>query len=103
MEILRRSETIDISDIDSDVEWSDVTPEGQYSGGWHINVLIIQNGIGLDDPVIYYNWASSRNADLPRYFYGAKVKFFIDYSKCTFSSGHKVIVQLMPIGGSFIR
>ena len=114
MRILKKAETIEISDIDSDVKWSEVTPDDQYSGGWHINfiqwvpgtaddVLIIQNGSGLDDPVIYYNWATSRNADLPRYFYGAKVKFFIDYSKCTFSSGLKVIVQLMPIGGSFIR
>ena len=90
MRIRRKFETIEISDIDQDVIWRDVTPEDQYDGGWHINfiqwvtpgandVMYIQNGSGLNDPVIYYNRIASQNADLPRYFYGARVQFFIDY------------------------
>lgn len=114
MIIRQKFETVEITDIEENVKWSDVTTEPQYSGGWHINfiqwvpgtaddVLMIQNGSGLSDPLIYYNWGKSRSSDLPRYFYGARVQFFIDYDLCTFSTGHKVIIQLMPIGGSFIR
>jgi len=114
MIIHQKFETIEITDIEEDVKWSDVTTDPQFSGGWHINfiqwvpgtaddVLMIQNGSGLSDPLIYYSWAQGANVDLPRYFYGAKVQFFIDYSQCTLSTGHKVLVQLMPIGGSFIR
>ena len=99
------AETIEVTDIDEDVEWTDGIHINfiQWVPGSQDDVLIIKNGSAVDDPVIYYNWASGPNVDLPRYFYGAKVKVFIDYSECTFSPGHKLIIQTMPMGGSFIR
>ena len=114
MKVKRNLDTIEISDINEDVVWNRLGLAPDYEGGWHINfiqwvpgtaddLLVIRNGNGVDDPTVYHNWAQGANVDLPRYFYGARVKFFIDYSECVFSSGHKVIVQFMPIGGRFMR
>ena len=114
MIIKRNLDTIEVSGINEDVIWNQIGLGDDYEGGWHLNfiqwvpgtaddVLIVRNGKDSSDPAVYYNWARSRNVDLPRYFYGARVQFFIDYSECTFSAGHKVIIQLMPIGGSFTR
>ena len=114
MRIHKNLDTIEISDIDEDVIWNKLGLGPDYEGGWHVNfiqwvpgsaddVLIIKNGNESANPVIYYNWASGRNSDLPRYFYGVRVQFFIDYSACTLSAGHKLIVQLMPIGSGFMK
>ena len=105
MNIKTNLETIEVTDIDEDLNWTDGVHINfiQWVPGGADDVLIIKNGAEIDDPVCYYNWAKGRNSDLPRYFYGAKIRVFIDYSECTFSAGHKLIIQTMPIGGSFIR
>ena len=97
-------ETIEISDIDEDINLDAININFiQWVPGSADDVLIIKNGFWENDPVIYYNWASGRNSDLPRYFYGARVELSIDYSACTLSAGHKLIIQKMPIGSGFMK
>ena len=105
MKINTNLETIEVTDIDENVEWTDGIHINfiQWVPGGQDDVMIIHNGNQPDDPVCFYNWASSPNIDLPRYFYGAKVKVYIKYSECILTAGHKLIIQTMPIGGSFIR
>ena len=105
MIIKENLETIEVSDIGEDVSWSEGLHISfiQWVPGGADDVIQIQNGDSVDDPVCYYNWASGPNVDLPRYFYGALVRVFIDYSMCSLSAGHKLIIQTMPKGGSFIR
>jgi len=111
MIIHRNYETIEISDIDEDVLWSVVEPDSngiyvnfiQWVPGAADDVLIARNGNQADSPVVYYNKAASVTSDLPRYFYGALVQLFVDYSECTLSAGGRLIIQKMPVGGSFIK
>ena len=55
--------------------------------------LVVKQGSD-DGPVRFDSMPADSDADSRiKYFHGAKVIPYIDYDKCTFSAGHRVVIE----------
>ncbi|MBS3809771.1 MAG: hypothetical protein KGY38_06435 [Desulfobacterales bacterium] len=63
----------------------------QFNPGATSDVLVVKNG-STAGPMLFSTTADSGSDETIKYFYGVRVAPVIDYSECTLSAGHEVIV-----------
>jgi hypothetical protein len=63
----------------------------QFNPGNTSDVLVVKNG-SASGPPLFKTTADSASDEVIKYFHGVAVKPVIDYSACTLSNGHEVIV-----------
>ena len=100
--VTRYGPVLALTAMDSDWDWLDTLSGSSYLAGMNVgsiqfkpgatdDVLIIRNGSLTGPPIV--SWKAVDAYDYKVFYcHGTKLKPFIDYSECTLSSGHAVII-----------
>lgn len=98
----RDGPVITLSAMDSDWNWLDTLTGSSFTSGINLasiqfkpgaadDELIIRNGAIDGAPMIAWKCADEYDYKV-FYCHGVKYKPFIDYSECTLSAGHQIII-----------
>ena len=84
---------IDLSSIDEDYDFGEYRKltSIQFVPGAADDVLVVKD-VDADGPRVLEIKADTDSDETIKYFYGDPVHTFIDYSACTLSAGHCVII-----------
>jgi hypothetical protein len=83
---------VEISAMDSDWTGEQRSLQSiQFNPGDTNDILVVKQG-DASGPVIFQTKADSASDEVIKYFHKIGLQPFIDYSACTLSAGHKVIV-----------
>ena len=100
--VTRNGPIIALSAMDSDWDWLDTLTGTSYASG--VNLMSIQFQPGAADDILIVRNASLTGAPIVAwkcadeydykvyYCHGTKYKPYIDFSECTLTAGHQVII-----------
>ena len=63
----------------------------QFNPGATNDILVVKNGSD-SGPIMFKTTADSDSDEVIKYYHGVAVRPVIDYSACTLSQGHEIIV-----------
>lgn len=93
---------VSITEIAADVDWEDLRRhlDGvplasiQFYPGVSGDDVLVVKAKDADGPVIMKAGSANASDDTTKYFNGRPIRFFIDESECTLSTGHVVILDI---------
>jgi len=88
---------IEVSAMDSDYDFGEFSRISsiQFNPGAAGDTLVVKNG-SATGPKMFYAVCTGTDDQRIIYYFGTRCRPYIDYSECTLSVGHSVIINLWP-------